>query len=132
MLGQFFMQDMKKRSKIITIGEVLDMDWNNGTRRLAHMVNTNQLHSELSYGLYGASGRVFLGPDGQYPYRPANTTLLKVRHTSQQQPATLPVQHREHAHLPPLLHGNQQVHKYIATTTFLFESIPCHPCFISG
>lgn len=76
---QKFMQDMKKRSQIITIGEVLDMDWNNGTRRLASMVNTNQLYSQLSYGLYGASGRVFLGPDGQYPYIPANTTLLKVR-----------------------------------------------------
>jgi hypothetical protein len=73
------MQDMKARSHVLTIGEMLDMDWENGTRRIANMVHTNQLHTQLNYGLYGATGRVFLGPDGIFPYRPANTTLLKAR-----------------------------------------------------
>lgn len=72
------MQDVKNRSHIITMGEVLDMDWQNGTIKLAKMVNNGELHSQLSYALYGASGRVFLGPDGTHPYKPADTTLLKV------------------------------------------------------
>jgi hypothetical protein len=72
------MQDMKRRARILTIGEVLDMDWENGTRRLASMVNNNMLHSQLQYALYGASARVFLGPDGMHTHEVLNTTVLAV------------------------------------------------------
>jgi hypothetical protein len=72
------MQDMKRHARILTIGEVLDMDWENGTRRLAAMVNNNMLHSQLQYALYGASARVFLGPDGVHTHEVANTTILAV------------------------------------------------------
>lgn len=72
------MQEMKRRARILTIGEVLDMDWENGTRRLAAMVNNNMLHSQLQYALYGASARVFLGPDGTHTHETLNTTVLAV------------------------------------------------------
>jgi hypothetical protein len=78
LLLQKFMQEMKRRAKILTIGEVLDMDWENGTRRLAAMVNNNMLSSQLQYALYGASARVFLGPDGKHTHETLNTTVLAV------------------------------------------------------